>query len=65
MNVLKTVRDIELNEGNSSASGLFNVSDENDVSFWFDTETKERLLNLSDADFWHQSKQMIKESNID
>ena len=65
MNVLRTVRDIELNEGNGAANGMFNLNDSTDVSFLFDAETKDRLMKLNEADFWHQAKQMIKESNID
>lgn len=65
MLVLRQVRDIELNEGNLQAKGLFNLSNENDVSFWFDEETKDRLMNLTDAEFWHQANQIIKESNLD
>lgn len=66
MTVLKTVRNIELNEGNSQARGMFNLSnDKGDVSFWFDAETKDRLIKLDDANFYHQAKDIIKESNLD
>ena len=64
METLRTVRNIELNRGNLQADGLFNLSNETDVSFWFDIETKDRLMKLSDADFWHQSNDIIKESNF-
>lgn len=68
MKILKQLNGIQLNQGNSMANGLFNLScEENDkinVSFWFDEEVKDRLLNLKDAEFYHQAKDMIKESNL-
>jgi hypothetical protein len=66
MNVLKEVAGIQLNEGGSMAKGLYNLSrevnEEVEVSFWFDGDTKDRLINLSDAEFFHQANEMIKES---
>jgi len=65
MKILRQVRNIELNEGNLMANGLFNLSNGADLSNWFDTETKDRLMKLNDSDFWHQAKDMIKEDNIE
>ena len=65
MNVLRTVNDIQLNEGTSSARGMFNLSDDKDVSYWFASDTKDDLMEMNDAEFWHKAKDMIKESNIE
>lgn len=65
MKVLRTVRDIELLEGDSMAKGLFRVSNETDISFWFDAESKDRLMKLDDAEFWHQANDILKDSTID
>ena len=52
MKVLREVNGFKLNQGNLMANGLFNVSDENDnVSFWFDGETAQDLLNMTDEEF--------------
>lgn len=64
MNILRTVKGIELNEGSLMANGLFNVSTDKSVSFWFDFETKDRLMELKDAEFWHEAKDLIVESEI-
>ena len=61
MVVLRKVNDIELNEGNGQARGLFNLTKGDDLSFWFDEDTKNRLMKLDDANFWHQAKEIIKE----
>jgi hypothetical protein len=67
MNVLRQVNKVKLNQGSLMANGLFNLSLEEDnvieVSNWFDEETKERLMNLADAEFFHQGKDMITEAN--
>ena len=69
MNVLRQVNNVKLNQGNLMANGLFNLSFEQGnvvaVSNWFDQETADRLLALNDAEFFHQAKDMIAESNID
>ncbi len=68
MKVLRNVRGIKLNEGNLQAKGLFNLSIGKDtslaVSYWFDEETKDRLMKLDDAKFWHESREIIKENNV-
>ena len=69
MNVLRQLNNVKLNQGNLMANGLFNLSFEQGnvvaVSNWFDQETADRLLVLNDAEFLHQAKDMIAESNID
>jgi hypothetical protein len=64
MNILRTVHDVTLNEGAEAASGLFNLSNNTDVSFWFDVETKDRLMKLEEAQFWHQSMDIIHDSIV-
>ena len=66
MKVLRKVCQFELNEGSGSANGLYNITNEillehtkeEGVSFWFDEETKDHLLNLSETDFIERAKQM-------
>ena len=69
MNILRQVKNIQLNEGSLMAKGLFNLAFVNDnlvaVSVWFDEEEKERLLALSDEEFEKQAKEIIAQSNID
>jgi len=59
MIILRTVGNYELNEGNGMAKGLFNISNtenNNELSLWFDQETKNELLELSDKDFENMAK---------
>ncbi len=69
MNILRQVKNIQLNEGSLMAKGLFNLAfmDGNlvAVSVWFDEEEKDRLLTLSDEEFEKQAKEIIAQSNID
>ena len=69
MNILRQVKNIQLNEGSLMAKGLFNLAFVNDnlvaVSVWFDEEEKDRLLALSDEEFEKQAKEIIAQSNID
>ena len=53
MKILRSVGTIQLNEGNLMANGLFNLSDSSNdnLSLWFDFETKDELMKLSDNDF--------------
>jgi hypothetical protein len=62
MDIIREVNGIQLNKGNLMANGLFNVSNNTDVSFWFDTETKDELINASDEEFEVMSNQLISES---
>jgi hypothetical protein len=65
MNVLRNVNGIKLNEGNLMAKGLFNLSNEtsNELSFWFDVDTKDWLISLSDEDFLTESNRIFKETD--
>ena len=65
MNVLREVNGVKLNEGNLMANGLFNVSTDEDVSFWFDAETKDELMDCSDEEFQEKSEELIAESLVD
>ncbi len=65
MNILRAVNGFELNEGSLMANGLFNVSTDNDVSFWFDAETKDELMDCSDEDFQEKCEELIAESLVD
>lgn len=65
MVVLREVDGIKLNKGSLMANGLFNVSTEDDVSFWFDFEQRDELMNMSDEDFVERSEELIAESLVD
>jgi len=62
MQVIRKVGDYQINEGSGMAKGLFNITDKSNdesliataqmrVSDWLDTQTKDELMQLSDADF--------------
>ncbi len=65
MVVLREVNGIKLNVGSLMAKGLFNVSNDNDVSFWFDYEQRDELMNCSDDDFVEKSEKLFAESLVD
>ena len=48
MEILRKVKNFELNKGILQASGLFNLYDKKtgNISLWFDEETKDELLKL-------------------
>ena len=64
MNILRQTQGYSLNEGNMMASGLFNISigegEDTKVSFWFDEDTKDDLLSMSDDEFVHDAKAYIE-----
>ena len=53
MEILRQVNSVSLNIGDGMAKGLFNLSnsDTNEISFWFDTETKDEFMEMDDEDF--------------
>lgn len=72
MKPLRKSGDYELNIGSSMARSLYNVTDQaNDkshigtvrmrVSNWFSTETKNRLLDLSSAEFEQECEELLKD----
>ncbi len=63
MKVLRQVNGFKLNQGNFMANGLFNISDENDnVSFWLDSDTAQDMLDMTDEDFVSDSIALINHS---
>lgn len=60
MNILREFNGIQLNEGNLMANGLFNVSSDEDVSIWFDEETKEELMEATDEEFVGLANNLIQ-----
>jgi hypothetical protein len=73
MAVLRKVGDFELNQGHGPAKRLYNVTDQaNDTSVlatlkmvvtgWFDSEEKNRLMQLSDIEFEKACKLKIAQS---
>ncbi len=65
MVVLREVNGIQLNEGNLMANGLFNVSTDDDCSFWFDHETRDELMDCDDEAFQERCEELIAESLVD
>jgi hypothetical protein len=64
MKVLRTVTcisgfPIELNEGSLMAKGLFNLTYGHIVSMWFDIETKDELMELSDDEFIKRANELL------
>jgi len=64
MEVLRKVNGFKLNKGDGMARGLYNVSDDDSdgLSFWFDEETKNELVSLSDKYFLIKAEQLIDQS---
>lgn len=61
MNILRKAGNIQLNQGNQMANGLFNVSDnKNNVSIWFDEDLKDELLSLSDEEFTNKANELFE-----
>ena len=62
--VLKTVGKYQLNKGTLQAEGLYNVStgegQNTKVSFWFDEDTKNDMLSMTDEEFIHDAKALIE-----
>jgi hypothetical protein len=66
MEVLRQLGQFKLNKGNLAASGLYNVTNDillentkdKGVSYWFDEETKDELMRMSDFDFGQRCKQL-------
>lgn len=65
MKILREVNGYQLNEGNSMASGLCNVSKDEGLSFWFDSETRDELMESDDDDFVDRCENLIEESLVD
>lgn len=62
MEILRTVNNIKLNKGDGMARGLFNLSFEDTLSFWFDSETKDELLECNDTEFETKALEIIQNS---
>lgn len=64
MKVLRTVNGYQLNKGTLQAEGLYNVStgegQDTRVSFWFDEDTKNDMLSMTDEEFVHDAKAHIE-----
>ena len=65
MKVLRTVGDVQLNEGQLMAKGLnnlFNVETK-ELSFWFGDDFKDELLKLSDDEFLDIANTQFENAN--
>jgi hypothetical protein len=58
MVILRQVGDVQLNEGQLMARGLYNLfnTETKQVSLWFDDEVKDSMLELSDDEFLEESR---------
>jgi hypothetical protein len=67
MNVIKQVGNIQLNQGNLMANGLFNLTntETKQVSYWFDHRTKNELMELNDEAFISEANEQFKTAEID
>ena len=60
MKVLRQVNGFQLNEGTMMANGLFNISKDDKISFWMDSETAEEMINMTDEEFISFSIALLK-----
>jgi hypothetical protein len=60
MNVLRKVGNVQLNEGNLMAKGLFNLSKGGKVSLWFCSEDKDDFMAMTDAEFLAEANDVIE-----
>jgi hypothetical protein len=60
MKVLRKVGNVELNEGNLMAKGLFNLSKDGKVSLWFCSEDKDDFMDMTDDDFFAEASGIIE-----
>jgi len=56
MKVLREVSEFKLNQGNLMANGLFNISNDNELSLWFDNEVAQNLLQMTDEEFCYECR---------
>lgn len=65
MKVLRTVGDVQLNEGQLMAKGLNNLfnTKTKELSFWVDDDFKDELLKLSDDEFLDIANTQFKNAN--
>ena len=66
MKVLRTVGDVQLNEGQLMAKGLNNLfnTKTKELSFWLDDDFKDELLKLSDDEFLDIANTQFKNAAI-
>jgi hypothetical protein len=60
MKVLRQVNGFQLNEGTMMAQGLFNISKDDKITFWMDSETAEEMINMTDEEFISDSIALLK-----
>jgi hypothetical protein len=60
MVVVRQVNDIQLNEGNLMAKGLFNLSKGGKVSLWFSSDDKDDFMAMSDEVFYAEASSVIE-----
>jgi len=57
---IKTVNNIDINVGGGMAKGLYNMSRDNDISLWFDSQFKDYLLTLTEEEVEKEFKNLIR-----
>lgn len=64
MVVLRKVANIALNKGDLMANGLYNLTNGNQVSFWFEEDTKDDLMAMTDDHFFDEARVMLELAEI-
>ncbi len=59
MKVIKQVKQYQLYK--DEFTGMYSVSDNDNVSLWFDVYTKDELIMLNDNDFIFECREMLGE----
>jgi len=57
---IKTVNNIDINVGGGMAKGLYNMSRDNDISLWFDSQFKDYLLSLTEEEVEKEFENLIR-----
>ena len=57
---IKTVNNIDINVGGGMAKGLYNMSRDNDISLWFDSQFKDYLLTLTEEEVEKEFENLIR-----
>lgn len=62
MEEIRRSGNISLNKGDGPARGLFNVSNGEGSSMWFDANEKDNLMEFSDQEFEEAAEKLIEQS---
>ena len=57
---LNTINGIDINQGGGMAKGLYNLSKDGKLTMWFDEETLDNLMDLSDERLEEEFNKMVR-----